>query len=94
MPDIRESTESWRFHEMGWKGRSKDYPMSKISMPVECIGEVCRNCSKLEIDIARIIINGVALNRLECTHREQCELIQSMVKKEMAIQTTHEKHGV
>ena len=79
---------------MGWKGRSKDYPMSKISMPVECIGEVCINCPIMEIDVSRIHINNVTFNRLRCIHIDQCELIKCIVEKDMANQTTHEKHGV
>ena len=58
--------------------------MSSISMSVQCIGPICRDCPDLDISITHLTGGGGSFqtNLLACTYYEQCSRIKEYVEKE------------
>lgn len=68
-----------------------------VSMDVRCIGEECRNCEDLDIEIERQIcvaenFQMCAVNRCSCKHFRRCERIQEHLRKNS--NSDNEKDGV
>jgi hypothetical protein len=68
-----------------------------VSIDVRCIGEECRNCEDLDIEIERYTCFGDDMkmwdvNRCSCKHFRRCEKIMEHLRKNC--NADNEKDGV
>lgn len=55
-----------------------------VMMPVRCIGEICRRCDKLELEVDRYYSADVVMaSDIYCANVQTCELIKQTVENEM-----------
>lgn len=54
-----------------------------VMMPVRCIGDFCKQCSKLNLEVNRYYAgDSVVSSDICCANIRTCELIKQMVENE------------
>ena len=70
--------------------------MKYINMPVKCIGDKCRNCRELDLDVDRYAMHDSKPetwyeNVIYCKHYERCNLIRNDILKELTVEAKFAK---